>query len=211
MKLAPIVLKLRTDETRFGNNIGGAAEMAIAMRNTLKDEIAFVVPIDEAVTKNSLDNGLSQVITEKFGVIVALNNAESSKDKTGLTAYDSLHDIREEIFDSLLGWQMDDYESVVSYAGGRLININPAQLWYMFQFTANYRITERVNVGDANLAYFEEIYAQYILAPSSKLPVSGVPYTGTVDMEQMIDKDDDPRIGDFDGGFGYGFKLYTGD
>ncbi|MBU2685921.1 MAG: hypothetical protein KKF27_21980, partial [Gammaproteobacteria bacterium] len=94
MKIGQIVLKLRLAETRFENRIGGAAELALAMTYALQKEMAFVVQMAETAKANMLDSGVSQLITERFAVIVALDNATSDRDKMGLTAYDSLFDIR---------------------------------------------------------------------------------------------------------------------
>ena len=124
MKIGPVVLKLRVSNTRFENRIGGAAELALAMEYALQKEMAFVVQMAEVAADNRYDSGINQLITERFAVIVALNNATSDKDKLGFAAYDSLFDVRAEIFRSILGWQMDDTESLVSYSGGRVVRVD---------------------------------------------------------------------------------------
>ncbi len=211
MKIGPIVLKLRLQETRFENRIGGAAELALALTYTLQKEMAFVVQMAETASANRMDSAISQLITERFAVIIALDNASSDKDKMGLTAYDTLFDVRTEIFSALLGWQMEGAESLISYAGGRVIQVNRAYLWYQFEFLVETRIDDDdgVDVGADDLGYFDRIYAQWILAPSLKsvavegttaLPVTTV----DPDMTQIIDFTSNPVV---DGPFGKGFRI----
>jgi len=211
LKIGPIVLKLRAAETRFGDMIAGAAELAYALSGTLTKEVAFVIPLAEVVKANDLDSGISQKITERFGVIVALDNATSDRDKTGLTAYDTLHDVRAEIFKAILGWQIPGAEDLVSYGGGRIAGITRATFWYQFEFITATRIDDDdgVDVGADALGDFNTIYAQWVLAPSANLPVSGVPVTTFMpDMTSIVDLTDDPRYGAFGRGFGIIFDTF---
>jgi hypothetical protein len=216
MQIGAIVLKLRAASTRFGDMIAGAAELAYALSGTLTKEVAFVIPLSEAASINNLDSGINQRITEKFGIIVALDNASSDKDKTGLTAYDSLHDVRAEIFKAILGWQIPGTEDLVSYSGGKSIGVTRATFWYQFEFVTMTRISDGdgnnsdgIDVGADSLADFNTIYAQWVLSPSAYLPVDGVPVTAfTPDMTSMVDLTDDPRSGDFGKGFGIRFNIF---
>lgn len=194
MRVGPIVLKLRLAETSFANRIGGAAELALAMQYTLQTEMAFVVQMAETASANQLDSGINQMVTERFGVIVALDNAASDKDKVGFAAYDRLFAIRTEIFEALLGWQMTGAETLVSYAAGRVIRVDRAYLWYQFEFVVGTRITDDdgVDVGDDALDTFDEIYAQWIMTPSDKMDDIGtvapiLPIIIDPDMTTIID------------------------
>ena len=174
MRIGPIVLKLRLANTRFENRIAGAAELAYALKGTLQAEMAFVIQLAETATANDHDSGINQKISERFGIIVMLDNATTQKDKTGLTAYDTLFEIRAQLFAAILGWQIDGAESIVSYAGGKVLGINRAQFWYQFEFEVVTRIDDDdgVDVGRDSLDDFDEIYAQYVLAPSANLPIT---------------------------------------
>jgi len=207
MKIGPIALKLRLAETRFGNLVGGAAELAFALRGTLQKEMAFVVQLAETVNPNQYDSGINQKISERFGVIVALDNGTSDRDKTGLTAYDSLFEIRAELFKALLGWQIPETEDLVSYGGGRILGIDRARFWYQFEFVTGTRINDEdgVDSGVEDLVDFDTIYAQWVLSPSANLPVTGVPVEAfELDMESIVDFTSNP---DVDGSFGFGFGL----
>lgn len=209
MRLAPIVLKLRLANTRFKNKIAGAAELAFALRGTLMEEMAFVVQLSETASPNTLDSGISQKITERFGIIIMLKNDVSQKDKTGLTAYDSLFEIRAELFKALLGWQMDEAESLVSYSGGKVLGINRAQFWWQMEFEVTTRIDDDdgVDVGEDKLDNFDSIYAQWVIAPSAKLPVGEIPIDNP-DMSSIVDFTDNPDDGAFGKGFGLRFDVY---
>ena len=211
MKLAPIILKLRTAETSFGNYIGGSADLANAMKYTLQKEAAFVVQLAETATSNDYDNSINQVISERFAVIVGLDNGTSDKEKLGLIAYDKLYNIRAELFRAILGWQIPDTESIVSYSSGKVVIVNRAWLWYQFEFTADTRITDAdgVDNGADDLPLFDTIYAQYKLSPSADLPAGGVPVTAfDVDMTQIIDFTTNPEVeGPYTKGFGQSFDI----
>jgi len=209
VKLGPLVLKIRLAETRFENRIGGAAELALAMTYTLQKEMAFVVQMAETAGQNKYDSGINQLITERFAVIVAINNASSDKDKLGLTAYDSLYEIRAEIFKAILGWQMNGAESLVSYAGGRVVRVDRAYLWYQFEFLVDTRISDDdgIDVGAEDLGLFDRIYAQWILSPSLKMDLIGRELPISVvdpDMTSIIDFTTNPAV---DGDFSRSFRL----
>lgn len=215
MRIGPIALRLRLASTRFENRIFGAAELALALEYTLKLESAFVVQLNETVNANPLDNAINQKITERFAVIVALDNGSSDADKTGLKAYDTLAAVRAEIFKAILGWQMTGAESIVSYGGGRIAGINRALLWYQFEFTVDTRIDDAdgVDVGADDLPLFNTIYAQWIMSPSAKLDtVEGWPLPATLvdpDMTSVIDFTSNPDVdGPFGKGFGIRFDVY---
>lgn len=214
MKLSPIVLKLRLASTRFENRIAGAAELATALQGTLQKEVAFVVQLAETASPNKLDNEVEQELAERFAVIVALDNATTDKDKTGLTAYDSLFEIRAEIWSAILGWQVDGPESYpITYSGGRVLGINRATLWYQFEFERKMRIAQEdgVDVGRDDLDDFDKIYARWaLIGPTGReygewadFDVAGAP----PDMGSIVDFTEDPRDGAFGPGFGIRFDV----
>ena len=125
--------------------------------------------------------------------------------------YDSLFEIREELFNALLGWQMDGMDSLVSYGGGKVLGINRAQFWYQFEFEADVRIVDRVDVGRDTLNDFDTIYAQWVMTPSADLPVENLPITiFDPDMTSIVDFTDNPDDGAFGKGFGMKFDIDKG-
>lgn len=226
MRLSPIVLKLRTNFAEFA--IAGAAELDVAIRNTLKKDMMFVVPTAENSNGNTVDSGVDQTIEERFSVIVAIANDTTDKDKTGVLAYDRLHELRSRLFRAILGYQIIGAETLIGYKGANLWGINNAYLWYQYDFEIRTRIEQYDGYYDVSMADdesetqlrdlmqvsqlpdFNTIYAQYIKSPSEKIPWTGdIPIdTSLVDMGTMIDLTDDPDAGAFGRGFGDGFDFY---
>lgn len=176
MLLSAIVLKLRQSNTRFGTRVVGCAQIEDIMENPTQIDTAFVVQLSEGSTRKNNDVGLNQKIIEKFAVIVCLATDSSQKDKTGLTAYDTLYYVRREIFGSILNWLLPYAEEPISYIGGRLLSFNRAFLWYQFEFETSFFITEDDGItfeeGDA----FNTLYTEWELAPSDNLPINtGLP------------------------------------
>ena len=215
MKLAPVVIRLRAaNMTKFGNHVVGAAELALALNNTLIREYCFVVQLNETAAPNKYDSDVSQVITETFAVIVALKNDLSQADKTGLTAYDSLFDVRTELLTSLLGWEVPDdtgisTESLVEYAGGKVLDINAAWLWYQYDFSARFRIEAVEN--SSGLDELSTPYTQAIMTPSAEITITGpdgLPVdTSLPDFVSSLDFTENPDPYGYNKGFGYGFKI----
>lgn len=233
MRIVPIILRLRAADTRFKNNIGGSAELDLARRNTLKKDMAFVIPLNEDVAANQNDNEINQTITERFSVIIALANDSSQADKTGIIAYDLLHEVRSQVFRALLGWEIYGSDSMIYYAGGQLLNIHAAYLWYQFDFEYRVRVVGfdgycdlegsqldlegelREKTQISQLPELKQIYTNYILWPSADLPHEGdlplddnYPDVELPDMATIVNIDDDPNPGAFDRGFGSGFDFY---
>ena len=228
MRLGVIALKIRAAGTIFGNYVAGSAELEVAFKNTLKQNCAFVIPRGESSGANNNDVGINQSITERFAVVVAIGNDTTDKGKTGVIAYDNLHDARAELLKVLVNWDLG-YESTIRYTGGSVVDINPAYLWYMFEFAFDSRIVSDLDgfaeievreVGDrqqrSQLDDFDHIYSNIILSPSGDLPYTGdlplpddFPDVTIPDMATWIDFTENPNAGDFWRSFSKGFKLYT--
>lgn len=210
MKLSPIVLKIRAGNTRFSNRVAGVAEMELAFRNTLKDNVAFVIQLSEKAAKNEYQSAINQILTETIGVIIALKNDTTQKDKTGIIANDAVFDARNEIFNALLGWQVPGTESLLSYGGGRLLDVKRSYLWYQLEFIAETRLQPQIDTGENELPWFDKLHADYLLAQSSQLPFSGTLPLADPDLEQLIDFTADLDAGGYARGFSPDFKLFTG-
>lgn len=196
MNLAPIVLQLRSVETRFNNNIGGAADLSVILNqpaDIVFPEGVYVVQLGESASIHDNDNHINQVIAETFAVVIVLQNDSTQKDKTGLTAHDSLSAIRSQIFKGILGYEIDGAESLIYYVGGRLVRMTRANFFYQFEFGVDTRITMEDAITNEATDMLNTIFTQYIQAGSefnNELPVPGgripVP-TEDTDMEQEID------------------------
>lgn len=232
MKIGAIVLKLRIADTYFKNNIGGAADLDLATSGTLLQDMAFVIPLAEDAELNKEDNSVNQNITERFGVVVAISNDTTEDDLTGITAYDKLHDVRDELFSALVGWD-PGYNGPVAFRGGRLLAIDRAWLWYQYEFeypailmtdtSAQGALQETAYmgstvVGPEELADFLKVYTQYIMTPSVKwqdclkllvgegkhLPITAI----APDMTQIVDMTEQYEGGFAEFGWGTGFDFF---
>jgi len=232
MKLGSIVLKLRLAKTYFKNNIGGAADLDMAVTGTLLDEMAFVIPLADNADENTEGNSVNQNITERFGVVVAVKNDTTEDDLTGIISYDKLHDIRAELFSALVGWD-PGYNGPVIYRGGRLLDIDRGWLWFQYEFefpailktntAAEGELQETAYIGSEvvgpeELPDFLKVYTQYIMTPSVKwqdclkllegegthLPITAL----SPDMTTMVDMTEQYEGGFEDYSWGTGFDFF---
>ena len=192
MNLAPVVLQLRAADTRFGDNIGGAADITTVLNQPADvnfPEGAYVTQLGEAASSHENDNHINQLITETFAIVIILQNDTQQRDKTGLTAHDMLKDIRSEFFKAILGYQLDGAESLIFYIGARLVRLTRANFIYQFEFGVDTRITMEDAVTTDAVDSFDRIVTEYILAPDDELPVSRIPVEddSIVDMNTIID------------------------
>jgi len=220
MRLSPIVLRLRNANTRFGSQIAGAAEFGSVQDDTLNEDTAYVIQTNEVTLPNTTQNDVSQKLIEEFGVTVAIRNDLQQSDKTGLTAYDNLFEIRREFWNILVGlWLPDEddeqytVEGPIEYKGGVLLDINPAWLWYQFQFTFPARLVGAVQEFD--LDDLNTLSAQWVLTPNKQIPIKGAdPLPDAIadsDMESLINFTENLLAGGFESrAFDSGFDLYEG-
>ena len=232
MRLGAIILRLRAKNTYFQNFIGGSAELEIAIKNTLKKDMAFVIPLLDEAQKNEYDTTYNQRIIERFGVVVALANDQSQDDKLGFLAYDKLHNIRNEFLAGLCSWIPQDAETTFSYRGGKFIDVTGAYLWYQFEFDFESRISQESSTGivgvqssnfdDSEVPVpFNTIYMQLINTPDARIPYEnmfgedgempypdGYPDVILPNMANWIDLTENPNAGAFSNGFHSGFDVY---
>jgi hypothetical protein len=236
MRLGQIALRIRSQNTYFGDLVAGAVELDIAVRETvsLRKDMAFVVPLVESADPNEWDSQSFQGIIERFAVVVAVKNDTSAKAKTGLIAYDKLHDIRSDLFAALVNWQPKESKTVISFRGAKPLTVNNAYVFhqYEFEFEAELGIIEKLDNGkvipgiietekdfEQDAVTWETLYTNFIFAPSARLPYTGdLPVSDNYpDVElpenaaQEIDMQNHPDNGAFWRGFSSAFDTYKGD
>lgn len=141
MKLTPIIAALRSRCPRFENRVGGAAQFkAIPEAGKLRLPAAYVVPAEDVTGEQKSQTDYWQDLTEGFSVIVVLSNERDEKGQWA--SYDAVHDVRQEIWKALLGWEPDPQAHEIQYTGGMLLDLNRHELYYQFDFTVKYEITE---------------------------------------------------------------------
>lgn len=110
-------------------DVGGAADFAAAqegLRN--KTPSAFVVPLAENAARNSSATlVVRQLVTQQFAVILAVSNL---KDSRGEKALNDLDQVREQVFEKILGWAPPGTDSVMEFSGGRLLEMDNQVVWW---------------------------------------------------------------------------------
>lgn len=222
MRIGSIIIALRQANTIFADNVFGAAHLNAALEGTFtgSSDCAFVIPTGDVSTANTHDNGLVQMITEKFSVIVANKNDSSRTDYQGVAAYNLQHDIRAQLFSALLGRYIDsdpDHDQDgIQYKSSNIVGMNGAYLWWQYDFTYDVQVRQYGNGLDGYnpdpdnmLPTFDKIYADYIQTPSFKfetLEYANLPLTASqTDEAQMVDLTKDPKGGFFWFGFSSDF------
>lgn len=98
------------------------------------------MPAEDVTGEQKSQTDYWQDLTEGFSVIVVLSNERDEKGQWA--SYDAVHDVRQEIWKALLGWEPDSQVHEIQYAGGMLLDLNRHELYYQFDFTVKYEITE---------------------------------------------------------------------
>lgn len=182
-------LKSRGKRATFGNYVAGAGQLNAALNRPPTREMAFVIPLGASVEKTRTDNLVQQFMVERFAVVVCLLNDTDQSDKYGFRAYDKVHDVRSEVLNAFLGWLPSEAETVIVYAGEKLLDFSADYLWYQYEFDhktqlASYAIESGAVEGDVvdhgwqdvdieEPTNLDRIYTQYILQPDTegRLPV----------------------------------------
>ncbi len=136
MLLKPIADRLKTEVPAFRNNVTGTAGFAAAQEGLKSVPAGFVLPLMDKAGRNDLAcGGVSQSVTERFGVVLVVSNM---RDAQGGAAHDDLQTLRRAVLDALLGWQPSAEYNPVEYSGGRMLALNGADLWWQLEFTTAY-------------------------------------------------------------------------
>jgi len=156
--ITEVILRMRDMCPTLARRVGGTAsfDTALTMNADLGLPHAFVVPMEETA-EAAEGNATAQRITERFSVVVCVDNKASREDGLGLTAADMVEKIRTELFNALMGWEpvqfngafpdpKPGYEDIwpksradyFRYAGGVHIDMNQGRLWHQFEFTCTY-------------------------------------------------------------------------
>lgn len=221
MKLGPIANRLKIyGIDGFEGRIAGAVELSTVQEDTLLDNTIYVVQYDEIASPNDFQGDVSQNVTESFAVIVVVKNDTSQADKTGITAYDSLFNIRKRLFNILVGWDIDDEDEddgfysqgPIYYKRGELLDVNSAWLWYQYIFEYQGKLVRTLE--DPAYDSLDTISTQYILTPDAQIPIKKAGNLADLnldtDLDQIIDLTESLTAGAFVSGFASGFDLYEG-
>lgn len=156
--LTEVIFRLRDVCPVFERRVGGTAsfDAATSVDRQFPLPHAFVVPTDETA-KEADGNATAQRITERFAVVVAVDNRQNPDDGAGKVALSVLEDVRRQLLAGLLGWEPvqigkppmgipEELEDMavnsradwVRYIGARHIMMTNGRLWHQFDFELSY-------------------------------------------------------------------------
>lgn len=137
MKLNPIVAHLRLTCPTFSGRIAGGIDWdAVVESAQLPLPAAYVIATADAAGPNLIQTGVRQDITDQFNVVIVLD----ASDERGQADNDLLHDIRAELWRSLVGWTPGpDYEPI-EYGKGALLHISRTRVVYQFTFFSEFQL-----------------------------------------------------------------------
>jgi hypothetical protein len=156
LNLDAVILQLKALAPVFDGNVAGAAEFmrAIDDQTWLAMPAAYVMPLEETASLNEQQNGLRQTITERFQVVIALDNRT---DRRGQASAEQLDTFKSAIFKSILGWRPDssvdapNYQATnpfvdhssrgLRYAGGEFREMDRARFFWAFNFELDVLVT----------------------------------------------------------------------
>jgi hypothetical protein len=155
VNLVAVIEQLRTYAPVFNSNVAGAAAYANAVETQawLPMPAAYVVPTEDDAGPNTSMTGDWHVVTERFAVIVALDNAADPTDRRGQLAVAGLDAVRASIRKAIVNWRPDfrpgavppDWgnaaRGIYEIQGSRL-DMNRARLIWQFDFGIEVTVTE---------------------------------------------------------------------
>ncbi len=136
LSLDPIVARIKAQVAAF-RKVGIAGDLAAAARELKQEPAAFVIPVADAASRNTLENGVSQYTRQRFGVVLAVSNL---RDASGEKAQTELAPVRDALFAALVAWAPDANRDPCTYAGGRLLRLTDRVLWWQDNFDTAYYV-----------------------------------------------------------------------
>ncbi|MGJ8619613.1 MAG: phage tail terminator protein [Methylophilaceae bacterium] len=139
--IVEIVEALKTRTTAiFGDRVAAAAEFVGLEEDVhLALPAAFVIPLGDDAEPNNSENGYSQLVGDKFAVVVMLSNTADSLSKSSVA---QVQPIRNALCKALLSWKPDAEHGPIEYAGSELLEVNRAHFYYQYEFSADTEFTE---------------------------------------------------------------------
>lgn len=135
IRLADIRARLKTACPAL-KQVQGAAEMRVieAAPAAHLMPAAWVVPLREDARPAPAANAVRQVQTITFGVLLAVGDR---RDRRGEAAGDELDDVKQDVHAALIGWTPPGAAGPVEYAGGEVLEVETAALWWLAKYRVN--------------------------------------------------------------------------
>lgn len=119
--------------------VDGVVELATARKaNPQNVPAAYVYHLDDIASANaSGPNGVSQEVSENFGVVLAVRNV---LDATGAAAGVELREHVHAVLAELVGWKPAGCEQLIEFRGGGLDAFPDTYLWWLMKFSTGYTL-----------------------------------------------------------------------
>lgn len=143
LSLDPVIARIESQVSAF-RKVGGAADLATAARELKQEPAAFVIPVAESARPNTAESLIvSQLVAQRFGVVIAVQNLA---DSAGKAAQTELGPLRLALFNALVGWvpplpvgmPAQAERELVTFGGGRLLRLEDRVLWWQDNFDTAY-------------------------------------------------------------------------
>lgn len=157
MQITPIITYLREQLTSWSSRIDGAAEYeAIEDKSRLAIPSMFVMYGGSTATLISYST-FEQELDERLRIMVVLDN---KSDRTGKSAQDQVHTVRDALFGALLNYQNDEDAHTLQFVEDRMIEMDKARYFHLFEFKQIKRLEPDDGVA-LTLDNFNTFYADW--------------------------------------------------
>lgn len=181
MKLSLITGALRERCPFFSGRVSTLAAWKYLPSTLPTLPAAFVMPGEEEAAAQKSATDYWQTVTETFAVVVLLDGASAAKGED--TAFDSLEEVKAQLWKALAGMRPEEDGHIIVYTGARLLEMTDGRLCYQFDFAWSREIHEEMTRQHEELAALEAFHQLAIdLDPiaADGRPDGNVDYRGVV-------------------------------
>lgn len=182
--IAPTIEQLRTYCTPLAGRVAGAAQFQLGLQNyntNMPLPAGYVLPLDQEVEgdRNQNMTGLFQIIDKRIGVVVEFDASPDRRGQAPVMDYDTMEAA---IWASILNWSpvtcRVPNQQGYYFSGGRFLDLDRARLFYQWEFTLRFQITDddgfQIDANAIDLLGIElDIYKQPTELPLP--PADGTP------------------------------------
>lgn len=179
MKLSLIIGALRERCPFFSGRVSGLAAREYLPSVLPVLPAAFVMQAGEEAATQQSATDYWQTVTEAFAVVVVLDATSAANGED--TAFDSLEEVKTQLWKALLGMRPEKDGNIIVYTGARLLEMAEGRLCYQFDFTCDREINEEMTRQHEELAALKAFHQMEIdldLIAADGRPDGNIDYRG---------------------------------
>lgn len=121
--------------------VAGAAAFSMLKENPSRHQLpaAYVIPLADRASPNSLANGVRQMVTSRVGILLAVS---SLRDPRGEETVDLLEPLRAKVVKAVLGWSPTTDDEPMTFLAGQVIAVRNGVLWWQDEFATGNTIED---------------------------------------------------------------------